>query len=129
MSLSEEDSLLYHEVVADYGNYWETTINNQKKYVVFDFYSGKILVYINKDKKAISNNESPDYNFYWERDTLKEYVSSYEIYNTLGQKVKEGSFNAVLEQEELDLTPLQSGLYILNFKGDKTSKTVRIVKQ
>lgn len=61
--------------------------------------------------------------------TSKEYVSSYEIYNALGQKVKEGSFNAVLEQEELDLTALQSGLYILNFKGDKTSKTVRIVKQ
>lgn len=61
--------------------------------------------------------------------TSKEYVSSYEIYNTLGQKVKEGSFNAVLEQEELDLTALQSGLYILNFNGEKTSKSVRIVKQ
>lgn len=61
--------------------------------------------------------------------TSKEYVSSYEIYNTLGQKVKEGSFNAVLEQEELDLTALQNGLYILNFKGEKVDKTVRIVKQ
>jgi subtilisin family serine protease len=61
--------------------------------------------------------------------TSKEYVSSYEIYNTLGQKVKEGSFNAVLEQEELDLTELQSGLYILNFNGEKMSKSVRIVKQ
>ena len=61
--------------------------------------------------------------------TSKEYVSSYEIYNTLGQKVKEGSFNAVLEQEELDLTALQSGMYILNFNGEKTSKSVRIVKQ
>jgi subtilisin family serine protease len=61
--------------------------------------------------------------------TSKEYVSSYEIYNTLGQKVKEGSFNAVLEQEELDLTALQSGLYILNFNGEKMSKSVRIVKQ
>lgn len=61
--------------------------------------------------------------------TTKEYVSSYEIYNTLGQKVKEGNFNAVLEQEELDLTELQSGLYILNFNGEKTSKSVRIVKQ
>jgi minor extracellular serine protease Vpr len=61
--------------------------------------------------------------------TSKEYVSSYEIYNTLGQKVKEGSFNAVLEQEELDLTELQSGLYILNFKGEKVNKTVKIIKQ
>ena len=61
--------------------------------------------------------------------TSKEHVSSYEIYNTLGQKVKEGSFNDVLEQEELDLTELQNGLYILNFKGEKVNKTVRIVKQ
>jgi subtilisin family serine protease len=61
--------------------------------------------------------------------TSKEYVSSYEIYNTLGQKVKEGSFNAVLDQQELDLTALQSGLYILNFNGEKTSKAVRIIKQ
>lgn len=61
--------------------------------------------------------------------TSKEYVSSYEVYNTLGQKVKEGNFNAVLEQEELDLTALQSGLYILNFKGEKVNKTVKIIKQ
>jgi len=61
--------------------------------------------------------------------TSKEYVSSYEIYNALGQKVKEGSFNAVLEQEELDLTALQNGLYILNFKGIDSNKTVRIIKQ
>jgi hypothetical protein len=61
--------------------------------------------------------------------TSKEYVSTYEIFNTLGQKVKEGNFNAVLEQEELDLTALQNGLYILNFKGVKVNKTVRIIKQ
>ena len=61
--------------------------------------------------------------------TSKEYVSTYEIFNTLGQKVKEGNFNAVLEQEELDLTALQNGLYILNFKGEKVNKTVRIIKQ
>jgi hypothetical protein len=61
--------------------------------------------------------------------TSKEYVSSYEIYNTLGQKTKEGSFNAVLDQQELDLSALQNGLYILNFKGTDSNKTVRIIKQ
>jgi len=35
----------------------------------------------------------------------------------------------VLEQEELDLTALQNGLYFLNFKGEKVNKTVRIIKQ
>ena len=77
ISLSEEDSLLYHEVVADYGNYWETIIKknqkNQKKQVLFNLYSGKIAVYINKDEKAIINNESSDYNFSWETDTLNPY--------------------------------------------------------
>jgi hypothetical protein len=74
MSLSEEDSLLYHEVVADYGNYWETTIiANQKKQVVFDLYSGKILVYLNKEENSIIKNEPSDYSFYWEIDTLNPY--------------------------------------------------------
>lgn len=73
MSLSEGDSLLYHDVVLDYGNYWETTINNQKKYVVFDFYSGQILVYLNKDENYIINNEPSDYSFYWETDTINPY--------------------------------------------------------
>ncbi len=74
MSLSEEDSLLYHEVVADYGNYWETTIiANQKKQVLFDFYSGKILVYLNKEENSIINNQPSDYSFYWETDTINPY--------------------------------------------------------
>jgi len=61
--------------------------------------------------------------------TSKEYVSSYEMYNTLGQKVIQGSFDKILEQEEIDLTALQSGLYILNLKGEKTNKTFNVIKQ
>lgn len=74
MSLSEEDSLLYHEVVADYGNYWETTIiANQKKQVLFHLYSGKIFVYLNKEESSIIKNERSDYSFYWETDTINPY--------------------------------------------------------
>ncbi len=61
--------------------------------------------------------------------TSKEHVSSYEIYNTLGQKVLEGSFNKVLDQEEMDMTNLQIGLYFLNIKGDKTTKSIKIIKK
>ena len=61
--------------------------------------------------------------------TSKEHVSYYEIYNTLGQKVLEGSFNKVLDQEEIDMTNLQIGLYFLNIKGDKTTKSIKIIKQ
>ena len=61
--------------------------------------------------------------------TSKEHVSYYEIYNTLGQKVLEGSFNKVLDQEEIDMANLQIGLYFLNIKGDKTTKSIKIIKQ
>ena len=61
--------------------------------------------------------------------TSKDYVGSYEIINTLGQKVSEGIFNSVLDEKELDLSSLQSGLYILNFKGENSNKSIRIIKQ
>lgn len=61
--------------------------------------------------------------------TSKDYVGAYEIINTLGQKVSEGIFNSVLDEKELDLSSLQSGLYILNFKGENSNKSIRIIKQ
>jgi subtilisin family serine protease len=61
--------------------------------------------------------------------TSKDYVEAYEIINTLGQKVSEGIFNSVLDEKELDLSSLQSGLYILNFKGENSNKSIRIIKQ
>ena len=61
--------------------------------------------------------------------TSKDYVGNYEIFNTVGQKISEGSFNSILDQKELDLSSLQSGLYILNFKGENSNKSVRIIKQ
>ena len=61
--------------------------------------------------------------------TSKDYVGAYEIINTLGQKVSEGIFNSVLDEKELDLSSLQSGLYILNFKGMNSNKSIRIIKQ
>lgn len=61
--------------------------------------------------------------------TSKEYISTYEIYNALGQKVQEGNFNAVLEQEELDLSALQNGMYILNLKSNNLNKSIKIIKQ
>lgn len=61
--------------------------------------------------------------------TSKENFGTYEIYNTLGQKVGEGAFNDSLNDKELDLSNLQNGLYILNFKGINFNKTVKIIKQ
>ena len=61
--------------------------------------------------------------------TSKDYVGNYEIFNTVGQKISEGSFNSILDEKELDLSSLQMGLYILNFKGENSNKSVRIIKQ
>ena len=61
--------------------------------------------------------------------TSKEYVGTYEIYNTLGQKVKEGNLNSVLDQVELDLSTLQNGMYIMYFRNEKLNKSIKIVKQ
>jgi hypothetical protein len=65
MSLSEEDSLLYHEVVADYGNYWETISGTKIKRVAFDRYSGTILLYEN-DKNTTFDKSNPNLVFQWE---------------------------------------------------------------
>lgn len=65
MSLSEEDSLLYHEVVADYGNYWETTTETKIKRVAFDRYSETILLYEN-DKSLPFDKSNPNLVFQWE---------------------------------------------------------------
>ncbi len=61
--------------------------------------------------------------------TSKEYIGTYEIYNTLGQKVKEGNLNSVLDQVELDLSTLQNGMYVMCFKSEKLNKSIKIVKQ
>ncbi len=61
--------------------------------------------------------------------TSKENSGTYELYNTLGQKVVEGSFDSSLDNKELDLSNLQNGIYILNFKGINFNKTVKLIKQ
>ena len=62
-------------------------------------------------------------------DNSKEYFKEVGIYNYLGQEVKRSSFKTYETNQEIDLSSLSSGLYILNFNGEKTSKSVRIIKQ
>lgn len=65
MSMAAEDSTLYHEVVADYGNYWETTTLTKIKRVAFDRFSGTILLYEN-DTGLPFNKNNPNLVFQWE---------------------------------------------------------------
>ncbi len=65
IGLTAEDSLLYYEVVADYGNYWETILGTKIKRVAFDRYSGTILFYEN-DKGLPFDKSNPNLVFQWE---------------------------------------------------------------
>ncbi len=49
-----------------------------------------------------------------------------EIYNVLGQKVL---YSKVSENQEIDMSLLQSGTYFLKIKNDKTVRNVKIIKQ
>jgi len=60
--LTKEDSLLYTTIVEDYGNYWETTTSNKiNRKVLFNFYSGYIVIYINKSVATIENQEPAEH--------------------------------------------------------------------
>jgi hypothetical protein len=71
---SYQDSVLYHKVVMDYGNYWQATnplLKNKK--VAFNRYSGKILIYINKNSNCFKDDLPADYVFSWDFDTIQPY--------------------------------------------------------
>jgi minor extracellular serine protease Vpr len=116
-----------------YGNTFSTPPNIKWGYGKIDALTGMQLIeqvlnvdtFDNSNSFVVHPNPTTSKIFI----TSKENVSSYEIYNTLGQKVLEGRFNKVLDQEEIDMTNLQIGLYFLNIKGDKTTKSIKIIKQ
>lgn len=116
-----------------YGNTYSTPPNIKWGYGKIDALTGMQLIeqVLNVDTFDNSNNfvVHPNPTSSKIFITSKEYVGNYEIFNTLGQKVSEGSFNSILDEKELDLSSLQSGLYILNFKGENSNKSVRIIKQ
>ncbi len=58
-------------------------------------------------------------------DSVEKY-NSLEIYNILGQVVQSTS---IINKEEVDLTGLSAGTYILKFKNLENVKTVKIVKE
>ncbi|WP_264520664.1 T9SS type A sorting domain-containing protein [Flavobacterium sp. N1994] len=59
------------------------------------------------------------------KDNFKEVV----FYNYLGQEVTKVSFTAISENQELDMSNLASGVYVLKFANDKINRSVKVVKQ
>jgi hypothetical protein len=51
------------------------------------------------------------------------------IYNYLGHAVFKTGFTSISNNQEVDMSKLPSGVYILKFSNNKTSKSVKVVKQ
>lgn len=51
------------------------------------------------------------------------------IYNYLGQEVNKTSFTSSLQNQEIDMSTLATGVYVLKFSDGATSKSVKVVKQ
>jgi hypothetical protein len=51
------------------------------------------------------------------------------VYNYLGQKVATTSFRVAVQNQEIDMSTLTSGIYILKFSDGKTSKSAKVIKQ
>ena len=51
------------------------------------------------------------------------------IYNYLGQEVTKTSFSNNINNQEIDMSTLATGVYVLKFSDSATSKSVKVVKQ
>jgi subtilisin family serine protease len=51
------------------------------------------------------------------------------IYNYLGQEVAKTSFSNNINNQEIDMSNLATGVYVLKFSDGATSKSVKVVKQ
>ena len=51
------------------------------------------------------------------------------IYNYLGQEVTKTSFTSSIQNQEIDMSGLSLGVYILKFSNNETSQSVKVIKQ
>ena len=51
------------------------------------------------------------------------------VYNYLGQKVATTSFTSAVQNQEIDMSTLTSGIYILKFSDGATIKSAKVIKQ
>jgi subtilisin family serine protease len=58
-----------------------------------------------------------------------EILADYEIFNALGQLIKQGKLQDNLNHYELNLASLEKGIYVLNLKTEKITKSFKIIKE
>ena len=62
-------------------------------------------------------------------DNANSNFKEVAIYNYLGQEVTKNSFNNAERNQEIDMSSLAKGVYILKFKNALITKNVKITKQ
>ena len=62
-------------------------------------------------------------------DNSKENFNQVSIYNYLGQEVSKINFNLLSKNQEVDMSNLSTGVYILKFSDREITKSVKVVKE
>ena len=62
-------------------------------------------------------------------DNANSNFEEVAIYNYLGQEVFKAAFISISNNQEVDMSGLSAGVYILKFSNDETSQSVKVVKQ
>jgi hypothetical protein len=84
---------------------------------IYEFENKKIELYPNPTSSKVYFDNS--------NSNFKEV----SIYNYLGQEVTKTSFTSSLQNQEIDMSTLATGVYVLKFSDGATSKSVKVVKQ
>lgn len=62
-------------------------------------------------------------------DNSNSNFKEVSIYNYLGQEVTKTSFNSSIQNQEIDMSNLATGIYVLKFNTGESSKSVKVIKQ
>jgi pimeloyl-ACP methyl ester carboxylesterase len=62
-------------------------------------------------------------------DNTNSNFKEVSIYNYLGQELAKTIFNSSIQNQEIDMTGLSAGVYILKFSNSEISKSVKIIKE
>jgi pimeloyl-ACP methyl ester carboxylesterase len=62
-------------------------------------------------------------------DNANSNLKEVAIYNYLGQEVSKTGFTSISNNQEVDMSSLSAGVYILKFSNNETSQSVKVVKQ
>jgi pimeloyl-ACP methyl ester carboxylesterase len=62
-------------------------------------------------------------------DNTNSNFKEVAVYNYLGQEVSKTAFTSISNNQEVDMSGLSAGVYILKFSDSETSQSVKVVKQ